>query len=274
MTVWRLSLAAALALVVVLAAVLASAAKLTVNGGTLQVFTFPVDLGPIPATVDIDPDTLNPDSQGNHVMAYVELPEPWDVADIDVTTVTLRVAGIVGPGCSEPSESFVAAESSPTEVGDHDSDGIADRMVKFSRPDVIVLITGKAVNGLVTLVVPGQLISSGATFEGCDTIDPPEPATPAPTPAPEPATPREPTATTELTPTPAPDPPPTPEPAPTPGPTPTPAPDPTPSPEPSPAPEPSPSPTPKATPTPTPEPTPSPEPTATPEPLPPSTPEP
>jgi hypothetical protein len=268
----RIWLATALALVVALAAVIGSAAQLAVDGGTLQVFTFAVDLGPIPATVDIDPDTLNPDSQGNHVMAYIELPDASDVEDIAVETVTLRVAAVVGPACSDPSASLVPAQLSPTEVGDHDGDGIAYRMVKFSRPDVLALITGKAIGGLVTLVVSGQLLSSGTTFEGCDTIDPPEPATPAPTPAPEPATPLEPTATPELTPTPAPEPTPTPEPTATPEPTPTPAPDPTPSPEPSPAPESSPSPTPESTPTPTPEPTPSPEPTATPEPLPTSTP--
>ncbi len=43
----RIWLAIALPLVVALAAVVGSAAQLTVNGGTLQVFTFPVDLGPI-----------------------------------------------------------------------------------------------------------------------------------------------------------------------------------------------------------------------------------
>lgn len=173
--------------------------------------------GPIPATVDIDPDTLNPKSQGKFVTAYIELPDGFDVADIDVGTISLRVAGIVGPGCSEPSDSFVAAEHRPTEVGDHDGDGIADRMVKFSRPDVLALITGKAIGGLVTLVVSGQIPSSSTTFQGCDTIDPPEPATPAPAPTPTPTT-WEPTPTPERTPTPAPTP--TPTPAPTPVPTP------------------------------------------------------
>ncbi|KKK78100.1 hypothetical protein LCGC14_2846950 [marine sediment metagenome] len=163
--------------------------------------------GPIPATVDIDPDTLNPKSEGNYVMAYIELPDGYDVGDIDLSTVTLRVAGTVGPDCFEPSAAdFVPAELSPTEVGDHDSDGIADRMVKFSRPDVLDLIEGKTMDSLVTLVVSGQLLPSGTTFEGCDTIDPPEPATsteatpapmpvaqPAPAPAPEPTVEPEPT---------------------------------------------------------------------------------
>lgn len=181
-------------------------------GGTYAVFTdadavsgslsAAASFGPIPATVDIDPDTLYPNSQGNFVMAYIELPAGFDVADIDVGTVILRVAGIVGPGCSEPNDSFVAAELRPTEVGDHDGNGIDDLMVKFKRPDVLPLITGKAVDGLVTLVVSGQLLSSGTTFEGCDTIDPPEVATPKPEPTPEPPAAPEPTPTPEATATP------------------------------------------------------------------------
>ena len=209
---------------------------------------------PIPAAIDIDPDTLNPESQGNYVMAYIELPDGYDVADIDVTTVTLRVAAIVGPACSEPSDSFVAAKLRPTEVGDHDRDGIADHMVKFSRPDVIDLMTGKAVDGLVTLVVSGQLLSSGATFEGCDTIDPPEPAAPAPTaaPGPTPVLTPVPPPPAEATPTPMAEPPPAPEPTATAEPTPTSAPDTTPAPEPTPAATPEPTPGPEPTPTPTP----------------------
>ncbi len=256
----RIWLATALALAVALATVIGSAAKLSVNGGTLQVFTFPVDLGPIAATVDIDPDTLNPKSQGNHVMAYIELPEGVDVADIDVTTISLRVAGVVGPDCSEPSGSFVSAELTPTKLGDHDADGIADLMVKFSRPDVLLLITGKTVDSLVTLVVSGELLPGGTRFEGCDTIDPPEPATSAPMSAPQPP----PDATDTVTPTPAPEPTPAPTPEPTPGPEPTA----TPSPEPPSTSAPTPSPSPEPTPTPTPGPTPSPEPIPTPEPTP------
>lgn len=168
---WVLPVAVLLA--VLFSAVPASAAQLTVNAGQLAVFTYPVDLGPLPATVDIDPDTLNPDSQGNHVMAYIELPAGFNVADIDVDTVALRVAAVVGPDCSDPSGDSVSAELTPTEVGDHDDDSIADLMVKFDRPAVLALIDGKSVDGLVTLVVSGQLLSGGTTFEGCDTIDPP-----------------------------------------------------------------------------------------------------
>jgi len=112
----------------------------------------------IEATVDIDPDTLNPGSEGNYVMAYIELPEGFDVADIVLSTVTLQIAGVDG---------IVPAAPSPTEVGDHDADGIADLMVKFDRPTVLGLIDWEG--GDVTFVVAGELVD-GQAFEGTDTI--------------------------------------------------------------------------------------------------------
>jgi LysM repeat protein len=111
----------------------------------------------IAATVDIDPQTLNPGSQGRFVTAYIELPEGYDVADIDVSTVTLKIEGAYDS---------VPAELSPTEVGAHDADGIPDRMVKFSRQAVIALLGGRT--GDVAFKVRGEV--SGSPFEGTDTI--------------------------------------------------------------------------------------------------------
>ena len=111
---------------------------------------------PVAASVDIDPDTLNPESQGKFVMAYIELPEGYDVADIDLSTVTLEVDGVAGS---------VAAAPSPTAVGDEDGDGIPDRMVKFSREAVVALLDGRT--GDITFRVKGEV--SGSPFEGTDT---------------------------------------------------------------------------------------------------------
>jgi LysM repeat protein len=154
---WRMWLVTAVAVLIALGVVVGWAAGLTVNGGTLQVFTFPVELGPVAATVDIDPDTLNPESQGKFVMAYVELPEGYDVADIDLSTVTLEVDGVAGS---------VPAAPSPTAVGDEDGDGVPDRMVKFNREAVAALIGGWT--GEITFRVSGEV--SGSPFEGTDTI--------------------------------------------------------------------------------------------------------
>ena len=104
------------------------------------------------ATVDFDPDTLNKKSEGKWVTVYTELPEGYGVTDIDVSTLMLNET--------------VPAELHPTEIGDYDSDGIADLMVKFDRDAVVdILPIGDAVNVTVT----GKLYD-GTPFEGCDAI--------------------------------------------------------------------------------------------------------
>jgi signal peptidase len=124
----------------------------TSSGNTLQAAP---SFGPIAASVDIDPDTLNPGSQGNFVTAYIELPEGWQVDEIDIHTVQL---------CLE--EDCTNAEEHPTAVGDEDQDGIPDRMVKFSREAVVALLDGRT--GDITFRVGGEV--SGSPFEGTDTI--------------------------------------------------------------------------------------------------------
>jgi hypothetical protein len=76
-------------------------------------------------SVQPQPWPTSPD-KGKGVTCYIELPAGYDPADIDVSTVMLNGA--------------VPAMLSPTSVGDHDSDGIPDRMVKFSRSDFIAFI--------------------------------------------------------------------------------------------------------------------------------------
>lgn len=105
------------------------------------------------ATVDIDPDTLSLKSKSKWVSAYIELPEGYDVVDINVGTVML--------------EGAIPAEAHPTGVGDEDDDGIPDLMVKFDRQAIVNYLDGTI--GDVTLTVSGKL-EDGAAFEGSDTI--------------------------------------------------------------------------------------------------------
>jgi len=106
----------------------------------------------IEATVDFDPDTLNLNSKGKWVTAYIELSEGYDVEEIDILTVMLN--------------DTVPAFAHPIEVGDYDSDGIPDLMVKFDRSDVQgMLDTGDEVE----VTVSGEL-TDGTPFEGTDTI--------------------------------------------------------------------------------------------------------
>ena len=115
------------------------------------------------ATVDINPDTLNLKSKGKWITCYVELPEGHDVNDINVTTVMLSDA--------------IPAEMHPVDIGDHDSDGIPDLMVKFGRAEVVSYILAnvnmtKLVEErfmTITLTVTGYL-NDGTPFQGSDTI--------------------------------------------------------------------------------------------------------
>jgi len=111
-----------------------------------------VGAGSLLAEVDINPDVLNLKSKGNWITSYIELPEGYAAENIDVSTVTL--------------EGTIPAESSPTQVGDHDDDGIPDLMVKFDRQTLIGYL-GES-TGEVTLTLTGDV--DGKPFEGSDTI--------------------------------------------------------------------------------------------------------
>ena len=104
----------------------------------------------VTAIIDINPYTLNLKSKGKWITAYIELPEGYNVSDIDVSTIMLNDA--------------VPAELHPTEVGDYDTDGIPDLMVKFDREDLVAILSV----GETTLTITGEV--NGTQFEGSDTI--------------------------------------------------------------------------------------------------------
>jgi hypothetical protein len=123
---------------------------------TFEVFFDDLNLTPIPATVDIDPNTLNFKSQGKWITAYITLPEGYDVGDIDISSIQLDgIAAAWGNDCED--------------------DAI---MVKFDRDAVIAYLKDKglALPAEVTLTVTGDI--GALTFEGSDTIrviEPPKP---------------------------------------------------------------------------------------------------
>jgi len=102
-------------------------------------------------TVDLDPDTLNLKSKGKFVTVYIELPPGYDVGQIDVSSILLN--------------GTVPALSRPTQVGDNDSDGVPDLMVKFHRTAVQEILT---VGEEVGITIRGEI--AGIVFEGSDTI--------------------------------------------------------------------------------------------------------
>jgi N-acetylneuraminic acid mutarotase len=107
---------------------------------------------PINAMIDIDPDKLNLKSNGEWVTCYIELPEGYQVKDIDISTIKFN--------------NVVLAEAKPTEISDYDYDGITDLMVKFDRAIVIkILEPGEDVEILIT----GKI--NNIEFEGFDYIN-------------------------------------------------------------------------------------------------------
>ena len=106
----------------------------------------------IEGTVDIDPDTLNLQSKGNWITCYIELPEGYDVAHIDIGSILLN--------------GVVPAENKPTEIGDYDDDGLPDLMVKFDRSDVCEILDP---GDEVEITVTGELTDE-TPCQGSDTI--------------------------------------------------------------------------------------------------------
>ncbi len=111
---------------------------------------------PIPAAVDINPNTINKKSKGKYVTCYIWLPVEYDVGDIDIATVTINNA----------SDESVLTEETPTEVGDFNSDGITDLMVKFDRNSVYGILSV----GSVEVTVKGFFVD-GLSFEGSEVVN-------------------------------------------------------------------------------------------------------
>ncbi|MDD5687701.1 MAG: T9SS type A sorting domain-containing protein [Elusimicrobia bacterium] len=106
----------------------------------------------IAATIDINPNTLNLKSKGNWITAYIELPIRYNVQNINISSLLLN--------------DKISAEQKSTSTGDHDSDGIPDLMVKFSREEAQkILCTGED----VTLTLTGSLVD-GKKLIASDTI--------------------------------------------------------------------------------------------------------
>lgn len=128
----------------------------------------------IPADVVIEPETLNLMSNGKWITAYIELPDGYNVSDIDLDTVSLDCEI---PAENDPQYDFVTNSSSY--LVDHDEDGIMERMVKFDRAEVIAYIetidydSETGIDGMVELLVAGEVEVVSCepfTFRGSDTV--------------------------------------------------------------------------------------------------------
>jgi len=153
-------------LAVLCGATFGAAASVELDGGILQVFSYAVDIEipPISAEVDIKPESLQKKSAGQPVIAFIELPQEYDVTDIDVATVRLCLG-------TAPCAGGVASDGAPgatPEVGDHDGDGIADLKISFGRCEVIALVSDVPAPVVVTFTVSGKV--GPYIFAGSDTV--------------------------------------------------------------------------------------------------------
>ena len=105
-------------------------------------------------SVNITPDTLNLKSKGNYVTCYIEVPDDYDVSDIDPETVALTIG-----------DTTIEAKSSPTAIGDYNDNGILDLMVKFDR----TTIQDVCVPGTVEMRVSCET-RDGTGLQGNDTV--------------------------------------------------------------------------------------------------------
>lgn len=113
---------------------------------------FPAEL-PIEAMVDIYPHTINLQSKGKWIYAYIELPEGYDVTGLDVGTIKL--------------ENTIVTQSQPTATGDYGGDGIPNLQVRFDRQALFEYLDGTT--GEIILTLSGKL-SDGTSFEGSDSL--------------------------------------------------------------------------------------------------------
>ena len=117
---------------------------------TAWVGTVVIPSPPIEATIDIDPDTLNINSKGKWITCYIELPEDYDVGDIDVDSILL--------------EGLLEVQHSDIQQG--------VLMVKFDCQDLISYLRYLGIVPPVSalpLTVIGEF-NDGACFEGTDEI--------------------------------------------------------------------------------------------------------
>lgn len=114
----------------------------------------------IEADVDFCPDSLNLRSNGKWITGYIELPESYDVTNINVSSILLN-------------GTIPVALSSPSQIADCDGDGVLELMVKFDRAAVQSYILSHAVFkdrfAEATLTLTGKL-NTGIEFEGNDTM--------------------------------------------------------------------------------------------------------
>jgi hypothetical protein len=112
---------------------------------------------PIPAIIDIDPDTLNLKSKGRWITCYIEIRD-YHPSLIDISSILLNDTLMVVQKPGADDELF-------GQVGDYNNNGVPDLMVKFDRAELqSILPVGESVEVKVSGIV------DDIEFRGTDVI--------------------------------------------------------------------------------------------------------
>jgi hypothetical protein len=101
---------------------------------------------------------INNKTKGSAMFCVVEFPAPYDVGLIDLTTSTLAVKGTLDLTQSDPiiGETAELQTQLLTGVGDHDLDGIPDRMLQFTKDQFVAALAGQT--GNIMSIISGNLL--------------------------------------------------------------------------------------------------------------------
>lgn len=104
---------------------------------------------------------INDKTKGRAMSCVVEFPAPYDIGIVDLTTSTLAVKGTLDLTQSDPiiGETAELQTQLLTGVGDHDEDGIPDRMLQFNKEMFVAALSGQT--GDIGSIISGGLLPSG-----------------------------------------------------------------------------------------------------------------
>jgi len=114
--------------------------------------------------IDCDPDTLNLKSKGKWITCYIELPEGYDVKQIDGLTVFLNEIPVYFG-----KQGWAKVGGNEYNIFDYDGDGILERMVKF---DSQAVQENLEIGENIEMVVTGEVSHNQGLvdFKGSDII--------------------------------------------------------------------------------------------------------
>ena len=131
------------------------------NLETVQTVSVTVPAQGFVVTLDLKPETLNLNSNGQFLSAHIEVTGAGTAALI--ATNTVRVSHVDDRLISPPV--FIDPKG-PVSLTDEDGDGIAELKVKFPREQVVAILPGNA----EPKVTVSGVLAGGRTFEASDSI--------------------------------------------------------------------------------------------------------